>query len=114
VGVQEIRWEKGGTERTEDYTFVYGLRNGDDKLGTGYFIHKRVISAVRRVEFISNRMPYIILRGCWCNIIVLNVHDTCEDMGDDIKDSFYEELGRVFDQFPRYDMNILLDDSMRK
>jgi hypothetical protein len=25
-------------------------------------------------------------------------------------DSFYEELGRVFDQFPRYDMKILLGD----
>jgi hypothetical protein len=34
----------------------------------------------------------------------------CEDKGDDVKDSFYEELGRVFDQFPRYDMKILLGD----
>jgi hypothetical protein len=34
----------------------------------------------------------------------------CEDKGDDVKDSFYEELGRVFDQFPRYDMEILLGD----
>jgi exonuclease III len=24
VGVQEVRWEKGDTERTEDYTFFYG------------------------------------------------------------------------------------------
>jgi exonuclease III len=31
-------------------------------------------------------------------------------MSDDIKDSFYKELGRVFDQFPRYDMKILLGD----
>jgi hypothetical protein len=37
-----------------------------------------------------------------------NVHARCEDMSDDIKESFYEELGRVFDQFPRYDMKILL------
>jgi hypothetical protein len=28
----------------------------------------------------------------------------------DIKDSFYEEIGRVFDQFPRYDMKILFGD----
>jgi hypothetical protein len=55
-------------------------------------------------------MSYIILRGHCCNIIVLNVHAPCEDKGDDVKDSFYEELGRVFDQFPRYDMNILLGD----
>jgi hypothetical protein len=53
-------------------------------------------------------MSYIILRGRWCNIIVINVHAPCEDKSDDIKDSFYEELGRVFDQFPTYDMKILL------
>jgi hypothetical protein len=34
----------------------------------------------------------------------------CEDTSDDIKDSFYEELERVFDQFPKYDTKILLGD----
>jgi hypothetical protein len=65
---------------------------------------------VRRVEFISDRMSYIILRGFWSSIIVLNVYAPCEDKGDGVKDSFYEELGHVFDQFPRYDMKILLGD----
>jgi exonuclease III len=110
VGVQEVRWEKGGTARAEDYTFFDGQGNGDHQLGTGIFVHKRIVSAVRRVEFVSDRMSYIILRGRWCNVIVLNVHAPCEDKGDDEKDSFYEELGHVFDQFPRYDMNILLVD----
>jgi hypothetical protein len=73
-------------------------------------VHKRIVSAVRRVEFVRDTMPYIILRGRWCNIIVVNVHAPCEDKSDDVKDSFYKELGRVFDQFPRYDMKILLDD----
>jgi exonuclease III len=27
VGVQEVRWEKEGTERAEDYTFLYGKGN---------------------------------------------------------------------------------------
>jgi hypothetical protein len=49
-------------------------------------------------------MLYIILRGHWCNIIVLNVHAPCEDKSDDVKDSFGEELWHVFDQFPRHDM----------
>jgi exonuclease III len=29
---------------------------------------------------------------------------------DDIKNSFYEELGEVFDQFLRYHMKILMGD----
>jgi hypothetical protein len=68
------------------------------------------ISAVRRVEFVSDRMSYIILRGLWCNIVVVNVHAPCEDKSDDVKDNFHEELERVFDQFPRYDTKILLGD----
>jgi hypothetical protein len=37
-------------------------------------------------------------------MIVLNVHASCEDKSDDVKDSFYEELGRVFDHFPTHNM----------
>jgi hypothetical protein len=54
-------------------------------------------------------MTYKILKGRWCHIIVLNVHDTTEDKTDDIKDSFYVELECVFDAFPKYCTKILLD-----
>jgi hypothetical protein len=55
------------------------------------------VSAVKRVEFISDRMSYILLRGHWCNIIVLNVHAQTEDTID-IKDRFCEELEQVLDK----------------
>jgi hypothetical protein len=45
-------------------------------------------------------MSYVILRGRWCHIIVLNIN--AEDKTYDVKDSFYEELERVFDKFPKY------------
>jgi hypothetical protein len=53
-------------------------------------------------------MSYIILTGLWCHIIVLNVHAPTEDKTDDVKNSFYKELERVFDKFPKYHMKILL------
>jgi hypothetical protein len=58
-------------------------------------VHKRIISAVEKVEFVSDRMSYIILRDRWCHIFVLIVHAPTEDKTDDVKDSFYEELERV-------------------
>jgi hypothetical protein len=79
-------------------------------LGQVFLCIRESYQQLRRVEFVSDRMSYIILRGRWCNTSVINVHAPCEDTSDDIKDSFYEELGRVFDQFPRYDMKILLGD----
>jgi hypothetical protein len=73
-------------------------------------VHKRIISAVKRVEFISDSMSYIILRGHRCHIIVLNLHAPTEDKTDDVKDSFYEELEHVFDKFPNCHIKILLGD----
>jgi hypothetical protein len=46
VGVQEVIWDKGGTARAEDYTFFYGAGNEDHQLGKGFFVHKRIVSAV--------------------------------------------------------------------
>jgi hypothetical protein len=74
------------------------------------FEHKRIISAVKRVEFVGDRMSYIILRGCWFHVIVLNVHAPAEDKIDDVKGSFYEELEDIFDKFPKYHTKYLLGD----
>jgi hypothetical protein len=65
-------------------------------------VQKRTLSAVKWAEFVGDSdMSYIILRGRWCHIIVLNVHASTEDKTDDVKNSFYEELERVFDKFPK-------------
>jgi hypothetical protein len=73
-------------------------------------VHKRIISAVKRVEFVSDRLSYIILRGRWCHIVGLNVHTPTEDKTGDVKYNFYEELERAFDKFPKYHMKIMLGD----
>jgi hypothetical protein len=110
VGVQEDRWEGSDTIPAEAYTFFYGKGNENHELGTGFFVNKTIISAVKRVEFVNDRMSYITLRGCWFHIIVLNVHAPTADKTDDVRDSFHEEWERIFDKFTKYNMKILLGD----
>jgi hypothetical protein len=74
-------------------------RAGKSSIGNRFFVHQRIVSAIKRVEFLSARMSYIVLRGRWCNIIVLNAHAPTEEKGDDPKDSFYEELEGFFLSF---------------
>jgi hypothetical protein len=84
-----------------DYNYFYGKGN-ENQLRTGFFVQHRIVSAVIRAEFVSDMVSYV-LRGLYCNLIVLNVRAPSKEKIDDSKDGFYDELGQVFfDHFPKY------------
>jgi hypothetical protein len=45
VGVREIRWEGSGTGPAGEYTFLYGKRNENYELGTGFLYIRESISS---------------------------------------------------------------------
>jgi hypothetical protein len=111
---EQVRWEGTGTKPAE-YIFFYRKGNENHELGTGFsVVYKRIISEIKRVEFVSHRMSYIILRGRGCHIIVLNIDGPTQYTIDDVKDNLYEELERVFDKFPKCHMKIMLGDFSAK
>ena len=54
---------KGRSKSRGLYFNFYGKGNENNRLGTGLFVHHRVESAVKRVEFVSDTMSYVVLRG---------------------------------------------------
>jgi hypothetical protein len=54
VAVQEVIWDKFDSQPADYYMFLYGNENAYDHLGTGFFLHQGIRSAVKRVEFISD------------------------------------------------------------
>ena len=100
MGVQEVRWDREGTLRAGDYIFFFGKGNENHKFGTGCFCTPQ--NSIR-VEFISDRMSFVLPRGRCCNITIMNAHAPT----DKANDNFYEELQLVFHYFRKYHTKIL-------
>lgn len=51
--VQELRRDKGGTERAENYILIYGRGS---YIKDRIFLYNRIISVVKTEAFVSDRM----------------------------------------------------------
>jgi hypothetical protein len=68
VGVQDVMTGQKGHSKSRG-CFFYEKGN-ENKFGAGFYVHHRIVSAVKRVMLVSDEMSYIVLRGHWCIIIV--------------------------------------------
>jgi hypothetical protein len=64
VEVQEFRRNRGGTKPEGEYTFFCGKGNENRESGTGFCVHKRIISAFQRAEFVSDRLVLHLCSEC--------------------------------------------------
>jgi hypothetical protein len=73
-----------GHSRRRGFSFSLWKWKENHQLGkTIFLVHHRIIPAIKRVEFVGDRMQYIVPRGRWCNVTVLNVHAPTEEKSDD-------------------------------
>jgi hypothetical protein len=48
MAAQEVRWVEDGSLPADDYMFLYRNGNVNHHFGTGFFVHKGIISAIKR------------------------------------------------------------------
>ena len=63
---------------------------------------------------IEERMCILRIKGRFKNYSLINEHAMTNDSPDEEKEAFYEKLSRVYDNYPRYDIKIILGDMNAK
>ena len=86
MAYRKLGRKRGHCKSSGSYFLVW-KRKINSSIENRIFVHHRIVSALKREEFVSERMSYIVLRGRWCNIVVLNVRAPSEEKSDDSKDS---------------------------
>ena len=54
MGVQEVRWEKGGPCKSRRY-FLYGKGKENHQFGRVFIENHRIVSTIKRVQSVSGR-----------------------------------------------------------
>jgi hypothetical protein len=86
MGVQDFRWKKG-CGKCRGYILFLWKKKRKSSIGNTTFVHHRIISAVKRMVFVSERKSYIVLRGGWCNVNLFNVRTSSEEKSNELKNS---------------------------
>jgi hypothetical protein len=74
--------EERGYGKCRGYIFYHGKKR-KLSIGNTTFVHHRIISAVKRMVFVSERTSYIVLRVGWCNVNLFNVRTSSEEKSNE-------------------------------
>lgn len=113
LAIQEARWTGNGTVMCNGYKLIYG---GAEQhiCGTAFLIKNNYTEAIKRYEFLNDRLGYIEFKGQFNNIIFINTHAPTEDKDDDVKDEHYDTLEELYRRLPNYATKIVLGDMNAK
>jgi hypothetical protein len=75
----------------------------------GFILHNRIILEVKRVEYVSERLSYILLTVHWYKVIP-KTYASGEDKTDYTNNTFSEELECIFNNLHKYHLKILFGD----
>lgn len=111
TAIQETRWPGKNVISNREYAFYYsGIDNKQGTFGTGFVVLKEAMNAVIDFKPIDERLCTLRIKGKFFNITIINGHAPTEDKDDDVKDVFYENLQKAYNNSPARDIKIVLGD----
>jgi hypothetical protein len=69
VGIQGAMSDKAVLKEQSVIRFLL-KRKWKSSIRNRIFVHQKAVSAMKRVEFVSDRMSHIVLRGRWFDIVM--------------------------------------------
>jgi|UniRef100_A0A2S2QRZ9 hypothetical protein len=102
VAIQEVRWLNSGyIQSGKSIIFYSGLQTGRHEKGVGFVIDKAVMTQVKKIVPVNERICYIRIVQQKLYLIILNCYAPTENADDEEKNSFHDTLETTFDALPK-------------
>jgi len=111
IALQEIRWKGHAQIKKNKYSLYYSCsqqRMGQP--GNGFMVRKEVEKNIMSFTPINERISILRLKGKFHNITLINVHAPTEEMMEEEKDKFYDDLQKTYKRAPKHDIVMILED----
>ncbi|XP_031334013.1 uncharacterized protein LOC116164026 [Photinus pyralis] len=109
LAVQETKQKGQQVIPVDNFTF-YNSGGASRYLGVGFLINSEIKDAIVDFEAVNDRICRLRVRGRYRKITIVNIHSPTEDKELTVKSEFYEEVGRILERTPKYDVKIVLGD----
>ena len=109
--LQETRWPGRGQINKKDYTLYYsGSKGKTGQAGTGFLLRKKIQKHIISYELHNERLCKVRIKWKYNNINLINAYAPTEDMTEEIKEQFYDDLQTMVHSVPKSDITIILGD----
>jgi hypothetical protein len=97
-----------------DYTICYSASNDRNLFGTGFLVHKRLRNSIIDFVPVDERICCLRIKGNFFNTTLICVHAPTEDKDEIEKNSFYDNLNRIYHKVATHDFKIIMGDMNAK
>lgn len=95
--------------------FCYKGNTNDSYGGVGFLINKRLSAAIQKVDSISSRVCYLILKlSKRYNLKIVQIYAPTSSSDDQEIEQFYADLNQALQQKPKGPFEIVMGDSNQK
>lgn len=97
IGVAEARWDGCGELQSDDYVMYYSGGQIKGRNGVGVIMTKELAKCVENVDYASDRVIGVRLKGVPKNVLIIQVYMPTSEYDDQIVEDTYNVIMKIMD-----------------
>lgn len=111
LGISECRWTEVGKIRTQDnQEIIFSGKQDRHEYGVAIIMSNSAAQSLMSWKPVSDRIITARFYSKYIKTTIIQTYAPTNEADDEVKNTFYEELQKIYDETPKHDMIISIGD----